>query len=280
MNYKDIQEEYIIIKAYTQSETESCDYVLIKEGLAFIENLRKRAKGIELLKEKRIDFAEISFREDYDDIIFYKKNIADKSILKDREEDFIKLKKRNWVIISLSDNELAKLNPTPIQKHLCYINSFITEDGYFGIKAEGEFPEDIFYTEMVRIKNFLEDTSLNETYKNKEKELIPLNITKELEKIGFNTNTIVSPTCEQAFDWFKKEIKLDYSITFEQTYIYNKLHEGWVYKFQASWNKGHFDGVPDYCNKGNWKFYETYEAAQIGLIENLIELYKINIASL
>lgn len=54
MNYKDIQEEYIIIKAYTQSETESCDYVLIKEGLAFIENLRKRAKGIELLKEKEL----------------------------------------------------------------------------------------------------------------------------------------------------------------------------------------------------------------------------------
>lgn len=157
MNYKDIQEEYIIIKAYTQSETESCDYVLIKEGLAFIENLRKRAKGIELLKEKRINFTEMSFKEDYyDSIIFCKKNIADKSILKDREEDFIKLKKRNWVIISLSDNELEKLNPTPIQKHLCYINSVITEDGFFGIKAEGEFPEDIFYTEMVHIKDFLD----------------------------------------------------------------------------------------------------------------------------
>lgn len=157
MNYKDIQEEYIIIKAYTQSETESCDYVLIKEGLAFIENLRKRAKKTELLQEE-IDFSEIYFKEDYDDIIFCKKNIADRSILKDREEDFIKLKKRNWVIISLSDNELEKINPTPIQKHLCYINSFITEDGFFGIKAEGEFPEDIFYTEMVRIKNFLKDT--------------------------------------------------------------------------------------------------------------------------
>ena len=29
------------------------------------------------------------------------------------------------------------------------------KDEFFGIKAEGEFPEDIFYTEMIRIKDFL-----------------------------------------------------------------------------------------------------------------------------
>lgn len=136
--------------------------------------------------------------------------------------------------------------------------------------------------------------------------LLPSNLVDELNKIGFDEPCILYQThdrsefkrlvedyinpmedsiadCYTVFKWFRKRVNLNYTIIFEITTkpksndkgknYYDRVVDnmGWVYKF-----KSNLDGVPDYDNMNNWKFYSSYEEAQIGLLTHLIHLYKIS----
>lgn len=137
--------------------------------------------------------------------------------------------------------------------------------------------------------------------------LVPLELVDELKKIGFNEPCILYHTYDRlefkrliedcinpeeysiadwytVFKWLGKQVNLDYTITFEaitkpksndqKNNRYNRLVDnmGWVYKFKCN-----LDGVPDYNNINNWKFYNSYEEAQRGLLIHLIQLYKYHI---
>ena len=134
--------------------------------------------------------------------------------------------------------------------------------------------------------------------------LVPLELVDELKKIGFNEPCILYHTYDRlefkrliedyinpmeysiadwytVFKWLGKQVNLDYTITFEaitkpnsndrKNNRYNRLVDnmGWVYKFKCN-----LDGAPDYNNINNWKFYNSYEEAQRGLLIDLIHLYK------
>ena len=172
MNLKNTTNEYILMKAFSQSEKERCEYVLIKNALAFLADITKGAEAIKLLKENGINFSDISFREDEEvyNITFCISNLADRSLLKDREKEFSELKEKRWACLLLSDEELEKLNPTSVQMFLTISIVFI-KDGYFFIEAKGEEPEDVFSTEMYHIEGFLNDDCLTEAYRNKVKKL-------------------------------------------------------------------------------------------------------------
>lgn len=136
---------------------------------------------------------------------------------------------------------------------------------------------------------------------------MPLDLVEDLKKIGFNEPCILYHTYDRlefkrltedyinpmeysiadwytVFKWLRKQVNLDYTITFEaiikpksnnkKNNHYNRLVDnmGWVYKFKCN-----LDGVPDYNNINNWKFYNSYEEAQRGLLIDLIHLYKYHI---
>lgn len=136
--------------------------------------------------------------------------------------------------------------------------------------------------------------------------LLPLNLVDDLKKIGFDEPCILYHTYDRlefkrltadhinpmeysfidwytVFRWFRNKVNLNYSITFEcktetkgnnkKNKVSNRLVDniGWVYKFKCD-----LDGVPDYNNIDNWKLYNSYEEAQIGLLTHLIHLYKIS----
>ena len=137
--------------------------------------------------------------------------------------------------------------------------------------------------------------------------LVPLDIVDDLKEIGFNEPCILYHTYDRlefkrliedyinpmeysiadwytVFKWLGKQVNLNYTITFEaitkpksndqKNNRYNRLVDnmGWVYKFKCN-----LDGVPDYNNINNWKFYNSYEEAQRGLLIHLIQLYKYRI---
>lgn len=159
MNTKDNRKEYIIIKAYSRNEKISCEYVLIGNVSDFTKILREGAEVIKLLEKKNINFSNMSFGEDNDNITFCQRaKVADKSLLEDREKEFTKLKEKRWVYLSLSDEEIKKLNPTSIEMYLT-ISVVIIREGYFYIEAKGEEPEDIFSTETYHIEDFLSNIS-------------------------------------------------------------------------------------------------------------------------
>lgn len=168
MNLKDTTSEYIIIKAYSRNKKVSCEYVLIENVSAFVETLRQGAEAIKLLKRKNINFSNISFGEDCDNITFCQgEKVADRSLLKDREKKFTTLKEERWVYLSLSDEEIKKLNPTSIEMYL-NIHIVVLQEGFFCIEAQGEESEDVFLTETYHIDGFLSNISLMKKYKNKQ----------------------------------------------------------------------------------------------------------------
>ena len=125
MKISDTRTNKIIIKAYTNSEWDRCDFAVITLKEGFFEWLQKSVKIAASIALEDRNFYEISFNEE---------EKPDLSFL-------------DWAFVELSaEEESAFLEP---ENRIICRKIIFDKYGYFYVKAFGKYSEDEFFTEEI-----------------------------------------------------------------------------------------------------------------------------------
>ena len=138
MNISKIPTTHLLVRAYTNSDWDSCDFALITLTEQWLEKVKKVAQQVANLKSAP-DFVNLSFYEARTD--FY--------TLSDEEQpDLSFLEERTWAFVELTEEELASFN-TPESRLDIYRSVFTRYDDFY-IKAYGKYSSDEYWTDDIR----------------------------------------------------------------------------------------------------------------------------------
>lgn len=138
MNISKTPTTHLLVRAYTNSEWDNCDFALITLTEQWLEKVKKVAQQVSTLKSDP-DFVNLSFYEARTD--FY--------TLSDEEQpDLSFLEERTWAFVELTEEELASFN-TPESRLDIYRSVFTRYDDFY-IKAYGKYSSDEYWTDDIR----------------------------------------------------------------------------------------------------------------------------------
>ena len=145
MKISDTRTNKIIIKAYTNSEWDRCDFAVItlKDGLdGFLKWVERTVKMATAIAHEDKDFLELSFFENRSITNFYILNEEEKPDLSFLEEN-----DKDWAFVELSaEEEISFFEP---ENRIICRKIIFDKYGYFYVKAFGKYSEDEFYTEEI-----------------------------------------------------------------------------------------------------------------------------------
>lgn len=142
MKISETPTDKIIVKAYTNSEWDRCEFALITLKEGFFEWLQKSVKIAASIALEDRYFYEISFLEDKSITNFYILNEEEKPDLSFLEEN-----DKDWAFVELSaEEEISFFEP---ENRIICRKIIFDKYGYFYVKAFGKYSEDEFYTEEI-----------------------------------------------------------------------------------------------------------------------------------
>lgn len=142
MKISDTPTDKIIVKAYTNSEWDKCEFAVITLKEGFFEWLQKSVKIATSIALEDRYFYEISFLENKSITNFYFLNEEEKPDLSFLEEN-----DKDWAFVELSSEEEISFFE-PEDRIICRKIIF-DKYGYFYVKAFGKYSEDEFFTEEI-----------------------------------------------------------------------------------------------------------------------------------
>ena len=142
MKISDTPTDKIIVKAYTNSEWDKCEFAVITLQEGFFEWLQKSVKIATSIALEDRYFYEISFLENKSITNFYFLNEEEKPDLSFLEEN-----DKDWAFVELSSEEEISFFE-PEDRIICRKIIF-DKYGYFYVKAFGKYSEDEFFTEEI-----------------------------------------------------------------------------------------------------------------------------------
>jgi len=150
MNISKTPTTHLLVRAYTNSEWDSCDFALITLTEQWLEKVKKVAQQVSTLKSDP-DFVNLSFYEARTD--FY--------TLSDEEQpDLSFLEERTWAFVELTEEELASFN-TPESRLDIYRSVFTRYDDFY-IKAYGKYSSDEYWTDDIRFDELFKTFGIDE----------------------------------------------------------------------------------------------------------------------
>lgn len=146
MKISETPTDKIIVKAYTNSEWDKCEFAVITLKEGFFEWLQKSVQLATSIALQDRNFYEISFIEDF----IENKSITNFYILNEEEKpdlSFLEENDKGWAFVELSEEEeSAFLEP---ENRIICKKIIFDKYGYFYVKAFGKYSEDEFYTEEI-----------------------------------------------------------------------------------------------------------------------------------
>jgi hypothetical protein len=134
---------YIYIRAYTQSEWDSCDFAILKINAEWLALLRERLELLEPF-QGRSDF----YSHEYWDSPFDYYITPD-----DQEDEFLEETAGDWCFITITPEGLKRLEKpqAPLSTH----QLVITSDGYGHFTAIGKHTDEGYHTAEFKITELL-----------------------------------------------------------------------------------------------------------------------------
>lgn len=148
MKTTDKQTSYILIKAETNSDWDSCDFAIITISNKWIRRQKERLKFLESIKDD--SFSIISYRDFFID--FYRTHQQ-----KLNEEPTPNIKKilgdKNWSFVELEPKDLEEFKKTENRLNCCKIN--LDRDGDIYYTAFGKHTGEDFWTEIIKLTDII-----------------------------------------------------------------------------------------------------------------------------
>ena len=138
MNISKIPTTHLLVRAYTNSDWDSCHFALITLTEQWLEKVKNVAQQVATLKSDP-DFVNLSFYEVRTD--FY-------TLSDEEQSDLSFLEERTWAFVELTEEELASFN-TPESRLDIYRSVFTRYDDFY-IKAYGKYSSDEYWTDDIR----------------------------------------------------------------------------------------------------------------------------------
>jgi hypothetical protein len=132
---------FIMVRAYTTSEWDNCDFVIFQITDNWLETLQNRATKLELFKQDT----------DFDSAGWFDWPLG---FFVDLPEELAEvLSEEGWLFIETSDDEINKLAQPENALDLYQIR--ICAGGTFQYVANGKYSGEVFYTESISISRLL-----------------------------------------------------------------------------------------------------------------------------
>lgn len=169
MKISETPTDKIIVKAYTNSEWDNCEFAVITLKESFFEWLQKSAQLANFVALEDRNFYEISFLENKSITNFYILNEEEKPDLSFLEEN-----DKGWAFVELSEEEENSFSE-PENRIICRKIIF-DKCRCFYIKAFGKYSEDEFFTEEIHFDTLFPKHIISQF-------LIPLHHEKQINNI-------------------------------------------------------------------------------------------------
>ncbi|MDO4229047.1 MAG: hypothetical protein Q4C98_04470 [Capnocytophaga sp.] len=137
--------KHILLKAYTTSDWDTCDFAILRIDEAWKKELRKRLKLVEFIDDMS-NFASVLFRDSV--VSFYATDEDDMPHIDTLLGD------KNWQFVTFENNETNLFN-TPTSTLNLY-QMVVCKGGYAYFQAFGKHTGDEFYTDDFNLNTLIE----------------------------------------------------------------------------------------------------------------------------
>lgn len=145
MKVAETSTEFILLKAYTNSDWDTCEFAIVKISETWKKEWQKRLKLVEFIDDMPY-FVSVLFQE-YN-VNFYAINEDDTPYI-----DTL-LGNKNWQFVALEENETYKFN-TPTSTLNLY-QMVVCKAGYAYFQAFGKHTGEEFYTDDFNLNELIE----------------------------------------------------------------------------------------------------------------------------